>query len=342
MIPHSRPLFNTTFEAAVQAVVTSGHTAMGEQARLLEQTVIQQIGCQNAVAVDSGSSAIMLAIRALAMQKNIQYIGIPAYACASLLFAVRAAGCTPVCMDCTPDLRLDMDKAWALSSQLDAVVLVHPFGMLEPMVKESWHCPVIEDIAQAAGATLDGKPAGSFGDIAITSFYATKPWGGAYGGMVMASTKHCEQIRHMCNPDTDDFSQGYVGHHQLSDVHASLALCRLQGFQAEMQQRKQHMQWLDEHLPSSYVQSIPHRSDGNAFRYIIRTHGEAEKHIQNLRKHGIAACQPVQKPLHLATGEVCNGAQQAWQDCISLPLLPTMTTDEYQQYEKGLKACFNY
>lgn len=342
MIPHSRPIFGAPFSDAVQSVMASGHTASGAQATLLEQTVIQHIGCHDAVAVDSGTSALMLAIRALSMQMTIKHIGIPAYACASLLFAVRAAGCTPVCMDCKHDLRLDADKAWDIANKLDAVILVHPFGMVEPLVKETWPCPVIEDIAQAAGATLDSKPVGSFGDIAIVSFYATKPWGGAYGGMVMGEQKVCTQVRAMSNPDASDFTQTYVGHHQLSDIHASLALARLACCQQDMAQRKQHMQWLDEQLPQNYVQSITNRETGNAFRYIIRTHHDAETCIQHLRQHGIAACKPVQQPLNLATDELCDGAYQAWKDCVSLPLLPTMSHNEHIQYEQGLKACLQY
>ena len=305
---------------------------------------MQHVGCHDAVAVDSGSSALMLVIRALSEKfstsKTTARIGIPAYACASLLFAVRTAGCTPVCMDCNDDLRLDASKAWAIAPSLDAVILVHPFGMIEPLVKEIWPCPVIEDIAQAAGAMLDGQAVGSFGDVAIVSFYATKPWGGAYGGMVLGSHDICTQVRAMSNPDAGDFTQAYVGHHQLSDIHAALVLCRLKYSTQEKQQRQQHMLWLDEHLPQHYVQSIHNRAMGNAFRYIIRTNGDADTIIQHLHEHGIAAAKPVQQPLNLATNESCDGAYQAWKDCISLPLLPTMSSDEYKQYEQGLKTCF--
>jgi len=78
---------------------------------------------------------------------------------------------------------------------------------------------------------------------------------------------------------------------------------------------------------------------GNAFRYIIRTNGDADTIIQHLHEHGIGATKPVQQPLNLATNESCDGASQAWKDCISLPLLPTMSSDEYKQYEHGLNIC---
>ncbi|MDQ6974339.1 MAG: DegT/DnrJ/EryC1/StrS family aminotransferase, partial [Mariprofundaceae bacterium] len=228
MIPHSRPSFDDRYVQAVSMVVRSAYTAEGEQSRQLEQEVLKQCQQDDAVAVDSGTSALMLALRALQTEQNIQKVGIPAYACASLWFAVRAAGCTPVLMDCGEDLRLDKDHAWKLSPTLDTVILVHPFGMVEPLVAESWDCPVIEDIAQAAGATFQHKAVGSFGDIVIASFYATKPWGGAYGGMVLGSTAMCDAVRMMSHPDDVNLSLPYVGHHQLSNIHASLALVRLQ------------------------------------------------------------------------------------------------------------------
>lgn len=340
MIPHSCPSFDASFSHAVQSVIQSGYTACHVQAPRLEQQIRLKVEQDAAVAVDSGTSALMLAIRALSTCHPIKRVGIPAYACASLLFAVRAAGGEAVCMDCRQDLRLNRDEAMAMAADLDAVILVHPFGMVEPLLDETWPCPVIEDIAQSAGSMLNGKPVGSFGDVSIASFYATKPWGGAYGGMVMGSMEICEWVRCMSNPDVADFKLSYVGHHQLSDVHAALVLVRLQRSEEETQQRHLHMQWLDKHLPEQYVHSIARRDEGNAFRYIIRTNNDAEAVIQNFRKHGIAASRPVQKPLHIATSEECLSAYQAWKDCVSLPLLATMNDDEYQQYKQGLKACF--
>jgi len=341
-IPHSRPSFGEHFSQAAESVIASGHTASGNQAKHLEYEILQHINHDSAVAVDSGTSALMLAIRALATQRPIRRVGIPAYACASLLWAVRAAGCQPVYMDCQQDLRLDADQAWDIASSLDAVILVHPFGMIEPLIAEAWPCPVIEDIAQAAGAIFKGQAVGSLGDIAIASFYATKPWGGAYGGMVMSSSDICSQVRSMSNPDICDSTQHYIGHHQLSDIHACLASCRLQCYEDDMKQRQQCMQWLDQQLPEHYVQSISQRHSGNAFRYIIRSESCAESLIKQLQKQGIGASHPVQQSLNLTEKDIGKGAYKAWKDCISLPLLANLTAEEYTQYEQGLHTCFAY
>jgi len=340
-IPHSRPYTNDRFVHAVSDVVRSAYTAEGEQCRQLEQAVLSRCKQTDAVAVDSGSSALTLAIRALQAQKKVQRVGIPAYACASLWFAVRAAGCTAVVMDCADDLRLDVNQAWDIAPTLDAVILVHPFGMVEPLVTETWSCPVIEDIAQAAGATFQDKPVGSFGDVAIASFYATKPWGGAYGGMVLGTHDVCDAVRKMSNPDVADLSSPYVGHHQLSNVHAALVLARLQHTAWEMKGRQQLMQWLDMNLPEPLQQSIAKRQQGNAFRYVIRKKNAAANTIHALQHVGIAAARPVQVPLHQTGEAVLKGAAKAWQDCISLPIVSNMTTDEYVTYAQGLKTCLH-
>ena len=194
---------------------------MGEQSRALEVQLAQRVQQADAAAVDSGTSALMLALRALQQSHTIQRVGIPAYACSSLWFAVRAANCEPILMDCDNDLRLNANLARQQATGLDAIILIHPFGMVEPLVAEAWPCPVIEDIAQSAGATLHDQPVGSFGDLSIASFYSTKPWGGAYGGMVMGNPAICDIIRGMRNPDQADLTLPYAGHHQLSNKHAA-------------------------------------------------------------------------------------------------------------------------
>ena len=340
MIPHSRPCFNQDDADEVCRVVASGYTASGEQARRLEQTVKSNLCRKDAVAVDSGTSALMLALLALMMGQRVKRVGIPAYACASLLFAVRAAGCEAVPMDCQMDLRLDAEKARALEEGLDVVILVHPFGMIEPLVNEAWSCPVIEDIAQAAGAELDGKPVGSFGDISIASFYATKPWGGAYGGMVLADEDICAYVRGMIHPDSTDFAQRYVGHHRLSDVHAALALSHMKKAKDEFKRRAQQFEWLDACLPESLVESVAHRYQGSMYRYIVRGQDKAEDWLLGLHQAEIGAERPVQKPYDQALGATCMGAQQAWLDCVSLPVLAYITEDEKYIYKQGLKDCF--
>jgi dTDP-4-amino-4,6-dideoxygalactose transaminase len=122
-------------------------------------------------------------------------------------------------------------------------------------------------------------------------------------------------------------------------VHAALALCHIQKSQGELQQRVQQFAWLDRILPKPYVESISNRHQGNMFRYIIRQPNGADALIHALREHGVGAEKPVQTPYDTALGEACSGAQQAWKDCVSLPVLIHMSEREKQVYKQALEVC---
>ena len=340
MIPHSRPAFGQPFSQAVQQVVASGQVAMGEEARLLEHRIASMLGRTFAVAVDSGTSAISLALRALAQQRSVKKVGIPSYTCSSVLYAVLAAGCEPICMDCGEDLRLIAGAALKQAASLDAVVIVHPFGMVEPLAAEPWPCPVIEDIAQSAGAELNGKAVGSFGDMTVASFYATKPWGGAYGGMILSDDAELSAaVVSMRDPDAATPLQHYVGHHQLSDLHAVMANVRFGLANEERHARKTHALIMNEWFEADGVRPVAGISKGNGYRYIIRTEGDAERWIERMRRSGVGASRPVQMPISRLLNVEASGAESAWQDCVSIPLLADASEKEMEQIREAINIC---
>ncbi len=339
MIPHSRPRFGPSFEAALLEVLHSGWVVAGEQAGRLESEVAMRLDQPQAVVTDSGSSALTLLLRAMRMCGEVRRVGVPAYVCSSVPYAVRAAGAEPVAMDCGEDLRLRPQQAQAQAADLDAVVLVHPFGMVDPLVAEHWPCPLIEDVAQAAGSELNGRPVGSFGVFAIGSFHATKPWGGVYGGFVAgADEAMLASIRTMCEPDRSDRWPGYAGHHQLSDLHAALALARMAWAADEGMQRQRLAQRLDACFEGLAAAPLVGRHHGNHFRYIVRTAGQAHNAVGILHAHGVGAAMPV--PALWAQAESYPGAQAAMQDCLSVPMLADMTEHEMQLLQEALALAF--
>jgi len=339
MIPHSRPVFGAAFTDAARRVVESGQLACGPECSALEAETAEYIGVKHATAVDSGSSALLLALYALKVDRNIRRVGIPAYACRAILHAVRIAGMSPVCMDCGDDLRLNAAYARELSDKIDAVILVHPFGMIEPMVEESWPCPVIEDIAQSAGGRVDGRMLGGFGDISVTSFYATKPWGGAYGGMVMSKKANiCIRVNQMRCADTADITLPYAGNHQLSDIHATLARIRISRAAEESETRARLAKTYDAWFSRLDGRPVVRESSCNHYRYIIRV-ADASRVIKALHAHGVGAAKPVNTPISRLVGQYCPGAEAAWKQCVSLPLLTDMSRDELKCMEQAVAAC---
>jgi len=343
-IPHSRPAFGQPYIDAAIDVIQSGQLACGENTHQLEQHISSLLNIEHVLAVDSGTSALTLAIRTLTRGKLNARIGIPAYACASLLFAVKATGAQPVLMDCNDSLTLAIPQAMETIKTLDVLILVHPFGLVEPLAATTLACPTIEDIAQSVGATLNSRLVGTFGDMCIGSLYATKPWGGAYGGFISSNkSEYIDSCRTMTNPDDANLNTVYVGHHQLSNVHATLANQRMLHAAQEQELRQKWALQFDALCASVAATPIKSavNSTSNAFRYIVRCQSDADIVIQRFHALGIAASKPVAQPLHHSHNALCPQADLAWKHCVSLPLLCDLAPQEFDRMQQGIQTCFN-
>ena len=137
--------------------------------------------------VRSGRAAIFLALKALALPPNAS-IGVPLYCCPVVFKAIKAAGCLPRFIDVDPDTYcLSATDLAAKSSEVDAVIAVHMFGNVcdvPALRRAAPGKPIIEDCAQALGSRLNGRFAGSFGEIAAFSFRSGKYLSVGEGGAV--------------------------------------------------------------------------------------------------------------------------------------------------------------
>lgn len=147
-------------------------------------------GIGNCIPVRSARAAIVFAIRALGLPPGAR-IGAPLYCCPIVFKAIKAAGCTVRFIDVEPDTAcMSADDLRAKISQLDAVIAVHMFGHLcdMPRLREAAQGkPIIEDCAQSLGSTLNGRMAGSFGDIAVFSFRSGKYLSVGEGGALYSN-----------------------------------------------------------------------------------------------------------------------------------------------------------
>ena len=172
-------------EDAVLDVLRSGQYIGGAQIQRFEQTFADNVGTRHAVGCNSGTDALILALRALGVGPGDQVI-----TCAFSFFAtaeaISAVGAEPVFIDADPDTYLiDLDQIEAaITPATKALIPVHLFGrpvdMTRVMAIASAHdLRVIEDCAQATGATWQDQAVGSFGDVGCFSFFPTKNLGAA-------------------------------------------------------------------------------------------------------------------------------------------------------------------
>ncbi|CAG0952855.1 dTDP-3-amino-2,3, 6-trideoxy-4-keto-D-glucose/dTDP-3-amino-3,4, 6-trideoxy-alpha-D-glucose/dTDP-2,6-dideoxy-D-kanosamine transaminase [Anaerolineales bacterium] len=173
-------------DAAIARVFASGQFILGAEVEAFEREFAEACGVSHAVGVDSGTSAIQLSLLACSVGAGDEVITVSNTAVATVT-AIELTGAKPVLVDVHPQtLTLDPSKLeGSLTSRTRAVVPVHLFGCpadLNPILDfaRTHGLFVVEDCAQAHGATYHGKPVGGWGHLSAFSFYPTKNLG-AYG-----------------------------------------------------------------------------------------------------------------------------------------------------------------
>jgi len=179
--------------SAVSGVLENGHFILGPNVAALEREIATFCESPYAIGVASGTDALILALRAAGIQAGDEVI-VPAFSFVATADAVSILGATPVFADVDPStLNIDVDYAASLiTDRTRGIVPVHLYGQPADMdavlnLAARFDLVVIEDCAQALGASWAGKPAGSLGDYGCISFFPTKNLG-AYGdgGMITA------------------------------------------------------------------------------------------------------------------------------------------------------------
>ncbi|HEY9654337.1 MAG TPA: DegT/DnrJ/EryC1/StrS family aminotransferase, partial [Crinalium sp.] len=174
--------------AAVLAVLASGHYIGGAAVETFEQQFAHYIGTSECIACNSGTDALYLALRALDIKPGDEVITTP-FTFIATAEVVSAIGATPVFVDIeahTFNLDLDQVEA-AITERTRAILPVHLFGRPVDMtqlmaIAQAHNLTVIEDCAQAVGAELAAQKVGGIGHIVCFSFYPTKNLGACGDG----------------------------------------------------------------------------------------------------------------------------------------------------------------
>jgi dTDP-4-amino-4,6-dideoxygalactose transaminase len=179
--------------AAIARVADSQRFIMGPEVAALEDELARMLGIKHAVAVSSGTDALLLALMALDIKAGDEVIT-PTYSFFATAGAVARLGATPVLVDIDEaTFNVDPEQiAAAITPRTKAIIPVHLFGMsadLDPILDVSVRhgIPIVEDAAQAIGATYKGRPVGGIGTCGCFSFFPSKNLG-AFGDAGLFST----------------------------------------------------------------------------------------------------------------------------------------------------------
>ena len=340
MIPHSRPTLEKKDAEALSEVLLSGHIAQGEKTAEFEKQMARFLGVRGCMATSSGTAALHLSLIALGIGEGDQVL-LPTYVCAALLNAVNYVGATAVLVDINPrDFNLDVrDLKAKRTPRSKAVILPHMFGLPADIDEiMALGIPVIEDCAQAIGATFRGRPVGSFGTLSVFSFYATKVMTTGEGGLVASHSETLlEKVKDLrAYDEKDDYRLRF--NYKMTDLQGALGssqLARLADFISRRRKIASRYAAGFKGLPVKFPRE---REDRGSifFRYIVLTERPLASMLQAFERKGVCCRRPVYKPLHRLLG--LGGfpcAEEVAESALSLPIYPSLREEEIEEIIKA-------
>jgi perosamine synthetase len=288
-IPLSRPDLDARDIRGVVNVLKTPHLSLGPKLPEFEKKFARFIGSRYAVAVNSGTSALHLAVRALGLTRGDEVITTPFSFVASsncLLFE----GAKPVFVDIDENtLNIDVSKIErAITRHTRAILAVHIFGrpldMTRIMTLARKHkLMVIEDACEAIGAAWRGRKVGTFGAVGTFAFYPNKQMTTGEGGMLITDQLKIAQLcQSMRNQGRAIKGGAWLVHerlgynYRLSDINCALGLSQLARLPAMLQRRQAVAEMYRKHLSGIKNLVLPNADGGRDiswFVYVIRVQG---------------------------------------------------------------------
>lgn len=333
--------------AAVDQVLRSGRLILGESVRSLEQEFAVYCGVRHGIGVNSGTDALTLALRALAIGAGDEVITTSNTAIPTVS-AIVSAGGTPRFVDIERDTYL-MDVSQleaAITPRTRCIIPVHLFGQCVDMapVQEAamrHGIAILEDCAQSTGAEYRGRRAGSMSRIAAFSFYPTKILG-AYGdgGMALTSDEGlAARVRRLRVYGTEGayYSEEHGYNSRLDELHAEILRRKLRRIHTYIERRRELARRYDEQLRDSGL-TLPTTRPENRHvyhLYVVR-HPARDTIVKALAARGITVGIHYQWPIHTMRAyahlDYRKGSlpvtEKTAREIFSLPMYPSLTNAE--------------
>jgi perosamine synthetase len=346
-IPPARPVIGEReIEAAVR-VLRSGMVVQGPEVAAFEQEFAELVEGRHCVAVNSGTSALQLTLMAMDLGPGDEVI-VPSFSFAATANAVRLVGATPVFVDIERD-SFNVDPAAveaAITPRTAAIMPVHLYGHPAAMdqlmaIAQRHDLAVVEDAAQAHGASLHGKPVGAFGLAGCFSFYPTKNMHSLEGGMITtADAAFARKLRLLRNQGMEQrYANEIVGANmRLTDVAAAIGRVQLTQLGGWTEQRRENAKVLDSRITAFVTPPVADGAQHVYHQYTVRVPGDRDAAQAHLKEQGVGSAVYYPTPIHrLKPFLDADGKPGPWDlpeteraatEVLSLPIFPTLTAAE--------------
>ena len=345
---------------AINQVLESGNYILGPRVKSFEQGFADYIGAEYAIGVNSGTDALIIALKALGCEYGDEVITV-SHTALPTISAVLQAGCKPVVVDIEEDyftIQCDQIER-SITTKTKAIIAVHLYGQSADLdsllhISKKYKIPIIEDCAQAIGTEFQQKKVGSFGDIGTFSFYPTKNLG-AIGdaGMVVTNqadiANRIKEIRQY-GWDSNRETKCIGINSRIDELQASILEVKLKYIENDIKKRQLAASFYDQKLLNGQI--ILPQKRGNTIHsyhlYVIRCPKRNELK-QYLASQGIFADIHYPIPVHMqniykdelvvlsgdltVTESVCN-------DILSLPIFPEITEEELSRISDAVLSFY--
>lgn len=342
------------------SVIESGSFVLGDEVRMFEEEYADLIGTTRCIGVANGTDALELALRACGIGAGDEVI-LPTNSFFATAAAVLRIGANPVLVDCQWDALVDVAASGAaISERTRAIIPVHLYGQMADMqsvgaIAKQHGLAVIEDSAQAHGASRQGLRAGACSDAAATSFYPGKNLGamGDAGAVTTSNAEHADRIIALRNyGSTKKYVHASAGFNsRLDTLQAAILRLKLKRLRYWNELRQQAARVYDELLRDMGDVILPdvHDARGHVWHlYSIRISRRNEV-LAELNKKGIGAGIHYPIPIHLQEACVALGyrpgqfpiAERMAAEALSLPLFPGISIAQQERVAMELHAAMH-
>lgn len=356
LIPAAKPIVGDEEREAVDRVLRSGMIAQGPEVAAFEKEFGDVlVGGRTSVAVNSGTSGLHLGLLAAGIGPGDEVI-VPSFTFAATANSVALTGATPVFADIEPEyfcLAPESVRS-AVTDRTKAIMPVHLYGHPADMsglqeIADEHDLLLFEDAAQAHGASLGGRPVGSFGAFAMFSLYPTKNMTSGEGGMVSCATDEiARNVRLLRNQGMEkQYANEVVGFNaRMTDVHAAIGRVQLTKIGGWTADRQRNAAFLDAHLEGVLTPAVADGAVHVYHQYTIRVAEDRDRVVTALREeHGVGS--GVYYPIpnhrleslkHFAPGLELTETEKAAAEVISLPVHPSLSAEDLDRIVHGVNS----
>jgi dTDP-4-amino-4,6-dideoxygalactose transaminase len=346
-------------DGAIHTVLDSSMYILGPSVENFEKNYAEYCSCKYAVGLNSGTSALLLALKALRIGPGDEVIT-TANTFIATLAAIVESGATPVLVDADPETRLlDIDRfEAAITDKTKAVIPVHLYGLMPDMgrildIAQKHDIFIVEDAAQAQGAKFKGRVAGSFGIMACFSFYPAKNLGayGEAGAVVTSDQTLADRVRKLRDQGSDrKYFHDYLAFNERMDgIQGAVLAVKLKHLDEWNRARNVIADKYLDLLGGLPIKLPPQFEDRYQIYHQFAIECEDRNELQQfLSRQGVPTMIHYPIPMHHQKGYKRAGlpelhlpvTEKLSETILSLPLYPELKDEEIEYITRQVKEFF--